>query len=112
MRSRVVSKPSAEYAAATPPLRGQRIHPPYRVIQTVARNANGVFKSLCLSISLPPKFAVLVKRGKLSVKLKAGINTMASITFDTLKFVERLKSAGVSEEQAKAEVEALTEALN
>jgi hypothetical protein len=67
---------------------------------------------LCLFISLPPKFAALVKRGKLSAKLKAGINTMATITFDTLKFVERLKSAGVSEEQAKAEVEALTEALN
>jgi hypothetical protein len=30
---------------------------------------------------------------------------MAAITFDTLKFVERLKAAGVSEEQAKAEVE-------
>ena len=37
---------------------------------------------------------------------------MTTITFDTLKFVERLKSAGVSEEQAKAEVEALTSALN
>lgn len=37
---------------------------------------------------------------------------MSTITFDTLKFVERLKSAGVSEEQAKAEVEALTAALN
>lgn len=33
---------------------------------------------------------------------------MATITFDTLKFVERLKLAGVSEEQAKAEVEVLT----
>lgn len=37
---------------------------------------------------------------------------MTTITFDTLKFVERLKSAGVSDEQAKAEVEALTAALN
>jgi hypothetical protein len=37
---------------------------------------------------------------------------MATITFDTLKFVERLKAAGVPEEQAKAEVEALTTALN
>lgn len=37
---------------------------------------------------------------------------MAAITFDTLKFVERLKAGGFSEEQAKAEVEALTEALN
>lgn len=37
---------------------------------------------------------------------------MATITFDTLKFVERLKAAGVPEEQAKAEVEALAEALS
>ena len=36
---------------------------------------------------------------------------MASITFDTLRFVERLKAAGVPEAQAKAEVEALQEAL-
>lgn len=36
---------------------------------------------------------------------------MATITFDTLKFVERLKAAGVPESQAKAEAEALTEAL-
>ena len=34
---------------------------------------------------------------------------MATITFDTLKFVERLKAAGISEAQAKAE--ALVEAL-
>ena len=37
---------------------------------------------------------------------------MTVITFDTLKFVEKLKNAGVPEEQAKAEVEALNEALN
>lgn len=37
---------------------------------------------------------------------------MTTITFDTLKFVERLKAAGVPEEQAKAEVEALSEALS
>lgn len=37
---------------------------------------------------------------------------MSTITFDTLKFVERLKSAGVPEEQAKAEAEALAAALN
>jgi hypothetical protein len=36
---------------------------------------------------------------------------MATITFDTLKFVEKLKAAGVSESQAKAEAEALQEAL-
>lgn len=32
---------------------------------------------------------------------------MATITFDTLKFVERLKAAGIPEAQAKAEAEAL-----
>ena len=32
---------------------------------------------------------------------------MATITFDTLKFVEKLKAGGVSEAQAKAEAEAL-----
>lgn len=37
---------------------------------------------------------------------------MTTITFDTLKFVERLKAGGVSDEQAKAEVEALSAALN
>jgi hypothetical protein len=31
---------------------------------------------------------------------------MAAVTFDTLKFVERLKAAGVPEEQAKALAEA------
>lgn len=37
---------------------------------------------------------------------------MSAITFDTLKFVERLKAGGIPEEHAKAEVEALTVALN
>ncbi|MGQ0595052.1 MAG: DUF1640 domain-containing protein [Gammaproteobacteria bacterium] len=37
---------------------------------------------------------------------------MATITFDTLKFVERLKAAGVPEGQAKAEAEALIDALS
>jgi hypothetical protein len=37
---------------------------------------------------------------------------MTTITFDALKFVERLKAGGVSDEQAKAEVEALAEALS
>lgn len=46
------------------------------------------------------------------VKLKMGGVIMTTITFDTLKFVERLKAAGVPEEQAKAEVEALAEALS
>lgn len=34
-----------------------------------------------------------------------------TIQFDTLRFVEKLKSAGVSDAQAKAEAEALTIAL-
>lgn len=37
---------------------------------------------------------------------------MTTITFDTLKFVERLRAGGFSDEQAKAEVEALTAAFN
>jgi len=37
---------------------------------------------------------------------------MASITFDTLKFVEKLKAAGVPEAQAKAEAEALVTAFS
>jgi len=37
---------------------------------------------------------------------------MASITFDTLKFVEKLTSAGVPEAQARAEAEALVTAFS
>ena len=37
---------------------------------------------------------------------------MTTITFDTLKFVERLKAAGVPEAQAKAMAEAQQEALS
>lgn len=36
---------------------------------------------------------------------------MPAVQFDTLRFVERLKSAGVPEAQAKAEAEALAIAL-
>ncbi len=36
---------------------------------------------------------------------------MTTITFDTLKFVEKLKAAGVPELQAKAESEALQESI-
>lgn len=36
---------------------------------------------------------------------------MATVTFDTLKFTEQLRDVGVSEEQAKAHVRALSEAL-
>lgn len=35
-----------------------------------------------------------------------------SITFDTLKFVEKLEKAGVPRDQAKAEAEALSEVLD
>ena len=37
---------------------------------------------------------------------------MTTITFDTLKFVEKLEKAGVPRDQAKAEAEALTEVLD
>lgn len=37
---------------------------------------------------------------------------MATITFDTLKFVEKLKAGGVPEAQAKAEAEALVTAFS
>ncbi len=37
---------------------------------------------------------------------------MATITFDTLKFVEKLKAAGVPEAQAKAQAEALVSAFS
>ena len=36
---------------------------------------------------------------------------MAAITFDTLKYANRLKAAGVPDKQAEAEAEALSEAL-
>jgi len=41
------------------------------------------------------------------LKQKNTKNNMATITFDTLKFVEKLKAAGISDAQAKAESEAL-----
>lgn len=37
---------------------------------------------------------------------------MSTITFDTLKFAERLKAAGVPEAQAKAEAEALRDVFS
>jgi len=37
---------------------------------------------------------------------------MSTLTFDTLKYAERLKSAGVSDAQAKAEAEALRDVLS
>ena len=37
---------------------------------------------------------------------------MAAVMFDTLKFVDKLEKAGVPQNQAKAEVEALATALS
>jgi hypothetical protein len=37
---------------------------------------------------------------------------MATIAFDTLKFVEKLKAAGIPEDHAKAEAEALVSAFS
>jgi len=37
---------------------------------------------------------------------------MSTMTFDTLKFVEKLEKAGVPREQAKAEAEALVEVFD
>jgi len=37
---------------------------------------------------------------------------MSTITFDTLKYTERLRAAGVPEQQAKAESEALRDVLS
>ena len=36
---------------------------------------------------------------------------MSTTTFDTYRFIKRLRDAGVSEQQAEAEAEALAEAL-
>ena len=36
---------------------------------------------------------------------------MTTVTFDTLKFANKLKSAGVPDKQAEAEAEAISEAL-
>lgn len=57
------------------------------------------------------RFVLAVKRGKLNIKLKIGGNIMAAITFDTLKYANRLKAAGVPDKQAEAEAEVLSEAL-
>jgi hypothetical protein len=43
--------------------------------------------------------------------IKLGNLTMSAITFDTLKFANRLKAAGVSDKQAEAEAEVLAEVL-
>jgi len=37
---------------------------------------------------------------------------MSTLTFDTLRYTERLRAAGVTEMQAKAEAEALRDALS
>jgi hypothetical protein len=45
------------------------------------------------------------------VRLFRGDGIVATIAFDTLKFVEKLTAAGVPEAQAKAEAEALVSAF-
>ncbi len=40
------------------------------------------------------------------------LRCMSTLTFDTLKYAERLRAAGVSEQQAKAEAEALRDVLS
>lgn len=37
---------------------------------------------------------------------------MSTITFDTLKFVDTLKEAGISEAQAKAQAKAISDAID
>ena len=39
------------------------------------------------------------------------MHDMTTVTFDTLKFANKLKSAGVPDKQAEAEAEAISEAL-
>lgn len=40
------------------------------------------------------------------------LHIMSTITFDTLKFVERLEKAGIPRDHAKAEAEALADVLS
>jgi|APCry1669189101_1035198.scaffolds.fasta_scaffold102474_1 hypothetical protein len=49
---------------------------------------------------------------KLIIILNLIERVMSTITFDTLKYVEKLKAAGVPEAQAKAEAEALVTAFS
>jgi hypothetical protein len=60
---------------------------------------------------------IVRNRGYIYVKLIAMLNSIrrrvtTTITFDTLKFVEKLKANGVPEAQAKAEAEALVTAFS
>jgi hypothetical protein len=48
------------------------------------------------------RFVLAIKRGKLYV-IKTGGYIMAAITFDALKYADRLKAAGVHDKQAEAE---------
>jgi len=49
---------------------------------------------------------------KLIIILNLIERVMSTITFDTLKYVEKLKAGGVPEAQAKAEAEALVTAFS
>ncbi|MCK9388407.1 MAG: hypothetical protein M0Q22_08465 [Sulfuritalea sp.] len=57
----------------------------------------------CFDLTLEPFYATLPRKEN---------GTMSTITFDTLKFVEKLKTGGVPEAQAKAEAEALVSAFS
>jgi hypothetical protein len=53
--------------------------------------------------------AVFYVHAKLTVIFNSLERFMATITFDTLKFANKLKSAGVVSEHAEAEAEALAD---
>ena len=55
----------------------------------------------------------MIAIGSLRAAVKWGIvGGMSTLTFDTLRYTERLRAAGVSEPQAKAEAEALRDVLS
>ena len=54
-------------------------------------------------------YSAIVCRVIVKLQILREKNIMATITFDTLKFANKLKSAGVLPEQAQAEAEALSE---
>jgi hypothetical protein len=54
---------------------------------------------------------VVARHGKLAIKSRTGSKAMTAITFDTLKYANTLKAAGVPLAQAEAEAVALSEVL-
>ena len=47
-----------------------------------------------------------------TISFGQNLATMTTITFDTLKYVERLEKAGITRDHAKAEAEALADVLS